>query len=125
MKNNRLERINSEVRKAVAEIIDRELRDPQITAMISVVDVETTPDLAYAKVFLSCYGEQDKVDVLNRIKGAGSFIRGKLSSKLKLRVTPHLDFYLDESADYGRKFDEILAGFKYTTNPNDNFGEEK
>lgn len=124
MKNNRLERVNSELRKALAVIIDQELRDPQITALISVVSVDTTQDLANAKVFLTCYGEQDKQDVLNRIKGAGSFIRGKLAPKVKMRIIPHLDFYLDESAEYGNKIDDILSNIKYTTNPDDIFGEE-
>lgn len=121
MKNNRLERVNSEIQKELADIIDHDLRDPQITAIIGVSRVETTPDLANAKVFLSCYGEQDKHDVLNRIKGAGSFIRKKLAPRIKLRIIPHLDFYLDEVEDYGRNIDEILSKIKYTTSPDDNF----
>lgn len=124
MKNNRLERVNSELQKELANIIDHDLRDPQITAIISVTSVDTTPDLANAKVFISVYGKQDKQDVLNRIKGAGSFIRGKLAHRVKLRITPHLDFYLDNSVEYGNNIDNILSNIKYTTNPNDVFGEE-
>lgn len=124
MKSNRLERVNAEIRKELANIIDHDLRDPQINAIIGVTSVETTPDLANARVFLSVYGEQDKQDVLNRIKGAGSFIRNKLAHRVKLRITPHLDFYLDNSVEYGNQIDNILAGIKYTTNANDVFGEE-
>lgn len=124
MKNIRLERVNAEIQKELANIIDHDLRDPQITAIIGVSSVETTPDLANCKVFLTVYGEQDKQDVLNRIKGAGSFIRNKLAHKVKLRITPHLDFYLDNSVEYGNQIDNILAGIKYTTNADDTFGEE-
>lgn len=121
MKTNRLERVNSEIQKELADIIDHDLRDPQITAIIGVSRVETTPDLSHAKVFLTCYGDQEKQDVLNRIKGAGSFIRTKLAPRIKLRIIPHLDFYLDEVEDYGRNIDNILSKIKYTTSPDDNF----
>lgn len=121
MKNNRLERVNSELQKELAYIIDNYLRDPQITALIGVSRVEVTPDLANAKVFITSYGEQPKQDVLNRIKGAGSFIRSKLAPRIKLRIIPHLDFYLDESVEYGNKIDSLLSNITYTTNIDDNF----
>lgn len=124
MKNNRLERVNSELTKELAHIIDNDLRDPQINAIIGVARVEVTPDLANAKVFLTVYGEQDKQDVLNRIKGAGSFIRSRLAPRVKMRIIPRLDFYLDGSVEYGAKIDDILSKIKYTTNPDDVFGEE-
>ena len=52
MKSNRLERVNSEIQKEVALIINNELRDPQITSMIGVSEVDVAPDLANAKVYL-------------------------------------------------------------------------
>ena len=124
MKNNRLERVNSELTKAIAQIIQQDLRDPQITAIVSVVNVTCSPDLANAKVFITSYGEQDKNEVLNRIRGAGSFIRTKLAPKVQMRIIPYLDFYLDNSVEYGNKIDNILSNIKYTTNPDDIFGEE-
>ena len=124
MKNNRLERVNSEIQKELALIINNELRDPQITSMIGVSAVDVAPDLANAKVFLSVYGG-DAEDTLNRIKGAGSFIRGRLSQKIRLRITPRLDFYLDNSQVYGQKIDELLSNIKYTTNPDDQFDYEE
>lgn len=124
MKNNRLERVNSEIQKELALIINNELRDPQITSMIGVSAVDVAPDLANAKVFLSVYGGNAE-DTLNRIKGAGSFIRGRLSQKIRLRITPRLDFYLDNSQIYGQKIDELLSNIKYTTNPDDQFGYEE
>lgn len=124
MKNNRLERVNSEIQKELALIINNELRDPQITSMIGVSSVDVAPDLANAKVYLSVYGG-DAQDTLNRIKGAGSFIRGRLSQKIRLRITPRLDFYLDNSQTYGQKIDELLSNITYTTNPDDQFDYEE
>ena len=91
MRNVRLERINSEIQKAISHILDNDLRDPQIDAIISVCSVDITPDLANAKVYISSLGSTDKNEVLARIKGAAGFIRGKLSQKIKLRITPRLD----------------------------------
>ncbi|MBQ7797724.1 MAG: 30S ribosome-binding factor RbfA [Clostridia bacterium] len=124
MKNNRLERVNAELQKEIALIINNELRDPQITSMIGVTEVDVAPDLANAKVYLSVYGG-DAQDTLNRVKGAGSFIRGRLSQKIRLRITPRLDFYLDNSLTYGQKIDSLLSNIKYTTNPDDQFDYEE
>lgn len=121
MKNVRLERINSEIKKTLAHIIDTELRDPQIDAMVSVSDVEITPDLAEAKVFITSIGKTSKEEVLSRIKGAGGFLRGKLSKQIKLRVTPRLNFYLDNSMEYSNKIENILKNITYSTKPDDNF----
>ena len=124
MKNNRLERVNSEIQKEVALIINNELRDPQITSMIGVSEVDVAPDLANAKVYLSIYGG-DAQDTLNRIKGAGSFIRGRLAKKIRLRIIPRLDFYVDNSLTYGQKIDELLSNITYTTNSDDQFDYEE
>ena len=117
MKNNRLERINSEIRKAVAEIIDRDLRDPQITAIISVVSVETTPDLSFCRIYINSIGNTPEDEVLARIKGAAGFIRGRLSKMIKLRITPRLDFVRDTAEDYALKIDNILKNITYSTQP--------
>ena len=115
MKNVRLERINSELQKHLSYILDNELRDPQINAIISVCAVETTPDLDTAHVYISSIGATPKDEVLARIKGAGSFIRGELSRRVKLRKTPRLEFRLDNSEEYAAKINNILKGIKYTT----------
>ena len=80
MKSVRIERINSEIQKAISHIIDNEIRDPQIDAIISVSNVETTPDLSYCRVYITSIGTTPSGEVLARIKGAAGFIRGKLSN---------------------------------------------
>jgi ribosome-binding factor A len=124
MKNNRLERVNAEIQRELAQIINNDLRDPQITSMIGVSSVDVAPDLANARVYLSVYGG-DAQDTLNRIKGAGSFIRGRLAKKIRLRIIPRLDFYVDNSQVYGQKIDELLSNITYTTNPDDQFDYEE
>ena len=117
MKNVRLERINSEIQKAVSYIIDNDLRDPQIDAMISVREVAITPDLSYCRVYISSLGNTASEEVLARIKGAAGFIRGKLSKMIKLRITPRLEFYLDTSEEYSSKIENILKNITFSTQP--------
>ena len=109
MKNNRLERVNAEIQRELAQIINNDLRDPQITSMIGISSVDVAPDLANARVYLSVYGG-DAQDTLNRIKGAGSFIRGRLSQKIRLRITPRLDFYLDNSFNIAFHCKRVFSG---------------
>ena len=120
MRSVRLERINSELQKVINYIIDQELRDPQIDAMISVTNVDTTPDLAYARVYISSIGKTPTDEVVARIKGAGGFIRGEVSKKIKLRITPRLEFIKDSSSEYGNKIDNILKTIKYSTEEDNN-----
>lgn len=115
MKGVRLERINAELQKAISHIIDNDLRDPQINAIISVSQVSVTPDLGYARVYLTSIGATPTKEVVNRIKGAGGFIRGKLSQMVKLRITPRLEFIQDTTEEYADKIENILKGIKYTT----------
>ena len=119
MKSVRIERINAELQKAISNIISNDIRDPQIDAIISVSSVETTPDLSYARVFITSIGTTSTKEVLNRIKGAAGFIRGRLSKAVKLRITPRLEFMLDNSLEYGSKIDNILNSITYTTQPDD------
>ena len=123
MKSVRLERINSEIQKIVSEIIDTKLRDPQIDAIISVNQVDTTPDLAHSKVYISSIGKTPKDEVVARLKGAGGFIRGQLSKRINLRIIPRLEFILDTSAEYANRIDNILKTIKYSTAPDDTENE--
>ena len=115
MKSVRIERINSEIQKAISHIIDNEVRDPQIDAIISVSNVETTPDLSYCRVFITSIGSTPSTEVLARIKGAAGFIRGRLSKMIKLRITPRLEFLKDESVEYASNIESILKNITYST----------
>ena len=115
MKSVRVERINSEIQKSIQHIIDNDLRDPQINAIISVNSVDTTPDLSYCRVYISSIGKTPQDEVLARIKGAAGFIRGKLSKMVQLRITPRLEFLKDNSMEYSNKIEGILKTIKYST----------
>ena len=106
--NNRLNRIDEEYRKTLSQIIDRDLKNPNIKGMISVTKVKVTNDLKYAKVYVSILNSKDVKETLEGLKKSAGFIRSELAKKVNLRNTPELIFEIDDSLEYGAKIDSIL-----------------
>ena len=105
-------RMNVEVQKELSQIISHEIKDPRIHPMTSVVSVEVTPDLKFAKVFVSVLGDEDEREsTMTGLRSATSFIRGQLAKNLNLRNTPQLTFFGDNSIEKGiemsKKIDEL------------------
>ena len=101
-------RVNSEVHREISEII-REVKDPRVGIMTSVTDVEVTPDLKYANVYISALGSEDaSAKTLEGLKAANGFIRRELARRLNLRNTPELRFLADDSLAYGMKMDKLI-----------------
>jgi ribosome-binding factor A len=108
MASNRINRINEEIQKALAELI-RELKDPRVqNTMISITRVETTPDLRYAKVYASFLEDNKANDALKGLKSAGGYLRRELGRALNLRYTPELVWELDDSITYGAKMLKLI-----------------
>lgn len=109
MSVQRLNRISEELKKEISQIVMNELKDPRISAMCSIVSVETTPDLKYAKVFVSIFGnEEERENTLKGLKNASGFIRKKLGDAMKIRYLPEIHFSLDESIEHGARIAQIL-----------------
>jgi ribosome-binding factor A len=110
-------RINGEVQKVLSSLISREIKDPRINPMTSVVSVEVSPDLKTAKVYISVLGDEaSKESTRLGLKSAASFIRGQLAKTLNLRNTPELTFVIDNSIEYGvnmsKLIDEVIRDSK-------------
>ena len=108
MASNRIGRINEEIQKELASLIPN-LKDPRVQdTMISITHVETTPDLRYAKVYVSFLQEERAADALKGLKSAGGYLRRELGRALNLRYTPELNWELDDSITYGAKMLELI-----------------
>ncbi|MBQ2845903.1 MAG: 30S ribosome-binding factor RbfA, partial [Firmicutes bacterium] len=99
------------------DLLFKGLKDPRLSAMISITAVEVTSDGSYATVYLSVLGmnsdpekaaaqQQDTLDALNSAKG---FIRKEIGRQIKLRHVPDLIFKIDKSLEYGRHIDELIS----------------
>jgi ribosome-binding factor A len=76
--------------------------------MISITHVETTPDLRWAKVYVSFLQEERAKEALKGLKSAGGYLRRELGSALNLRYTPELNWALDDSITYGAKMMKLI-----------------
>lgn len=102
-------RINGEVKKELSVLINREIKDPRINPMTSVIDVFVAPDLKTAKVYISVMGdEESKKDTIEGLKSAASFIRSQLARNLNMRNTPELTFILDNSIEYAVNMSKLI-----------------
>ena len=106
--NNRMGRIDEEYRKELSQIIGFELKNSSITGMISVTKVKVTPDLKYAKVYVSILNSKNIKETLAGLKKSSGFVRSELAKRVNLRNTPEIVFELDDSLEYGAKIDSIL-----------------
>lgn len=107
-------RINDEVQRALAEIISREIKDPRVDKLASVMQAEVAPDLKTCKVWISVYAGGDAgKKTIDGLRSAEGFIRSALAKKVNLRNTPELRFILDDSIAYGvamsHKIDVVSA----------------
>lgn len=107
MASNRIGRINEEIQRELASLIPN-VKDPRVTGMISVTAVETTPDLRFAKIYVSMLDKSSASEVVKGLKSAAGYLRRELGSALNLRHTPQLMFEEDHSIDKGAHILELL-----------------
>lgn len=96
------EQVNEEVLRALADIIRKEVKDPRVPEMTSVLSVEVTPDLSNCNAYISVLGDEDAVsEAITGLNSATGYIRSRLAKELNLRHTPELKFLPDRSIAYG------------------------
>jgi len=123
-KNKRIDRINDELLREVAEIIRSDLKDPRVGAVVSVIRVAMTADFKYCKVFVSVLGdERVKSETMDALKSAAGFVRKLLAERVNLRLTPEVTFVLDESMEHGFRMSRLIDEVARTTSKAENGGD--
>ena len=101
-------RVADQIQRDLSEIIAFELKDPRV-GMITITEVQVTPDYAHAKVFYTTLrSESDNFLINNGLEHAAGFLRSQLSHRLKLRVVPQLHFVYDESIERGVRLSQLI-----------------
>ena len=104
----RANRVAEQMKKELGDIIGQKLKDPRI-GFVTVTDVEVTGDLQQATIFISVLGsESEKEDTLKGLNKAKGFIRTEIGQRIRLRITPEINFEFDESVAYGNRIDSLL-----------------
>ncbi len=119
MASNRIGRINEEIQKELSAQL-RNVKDPRVAeTMISVTHVETTPDLRYAKVYVSFLQVDKAAEAMKGLKSAGGYLRRELGRTLNLRYTPELVWTLDDSITYGAKMMKLINSLEVNKDDQD------
>lgn len=108
----KINRVTSDIRLCLSELL-REVKDPRVSKMLSIVKLDVTGDMSYATVYVSAIEGSNKtaesVKALN--KSAAGYIRRELGSRLKLRKVPELRFVADNSIENSAHISKILESF--------------
>ncbi|PTD98148.1 30S ribosome-binding factor RbfA [Pseudothauera lacus] len=105
---SRSQRVVEQIRRELAELIRLEVKDPRI-GMISLTEVEITPDYAHAKVyFTSLKGEEGLDDILSGLQRASGFLRRELGRRVRIHTIPELHFHYDRSLEQGSRLSSLI-----------------
>src|SRR5690606_28506849 len=104
----RLRRINEAIREVLGEAVNAELKDPRV-GFVTITEVRTSPDLRFARVFVSVYGTpEEKEATLEGLRSASGLLRGRIARELRLRRTLTLEFRLDDTAERAERLERLL-----------------
>ena len=105
---SRGQRVAEQIRRELAELIRQEVKDPRVS-LISLTDVELTPDYAHAKVFFTAMGGADSVpETLEGLRRASGFLRRELGKRVRIHTLPELHFHYDRSVEEGSRLSQLI-----------------
>jgi ribosome-binding factor A len=108
MGSERMRRVDEAVRQVLADALSHELKDPRI-GFVTVTDVNTSPDLRHARVFVSVLGEsQQRDETLDGLRSAHGYLQQRIARELKLKHTPTLEFSYDDTTDRAMRVGELI-----------------
>jgi ribosome-binding factor A len=109
MATRRQRRVSELIHRELSMLLMREVRDPRL-AGITLTEVRVTPDLQIARVYYTVLGDAEEAKAAAvALQSAGGYLRTQLAAQVRLRLVPELVFQLDQSAEHGRRIDELLA----------------
>ena len=104
-----MRRVNEAVREVLAAAIATDLKDPRI-GFVTVTDVDTSPDLRAARVFVSVLGPaEERESALEGLRSSHGFLQSRIASEMRMKRTPTLTFLYDESVERGVRLSRLLA----------------
>jgi ribosome-binding factor A len=108
MATARMRRVNEVIRQVLGDVIATDLKDPRI-GFVTVTDVDTSPDLRTARVYVSVLGGESERDrALAGLRSSHGFLQGKIATELRMKRTPTLTFHYDDSIDRGVRIARLL-----------------
>ena len=103
----RSERVAGSLRRELAQIIQMEIKDPEI-GFIGLSDVEVTRDLSHAKIFVTVFEHEKAASSIKALNQAAGYLRKRLGQEMRIRSVPELHFHHDASVETGRRMDDLI-----------------
>ena len=108
MSVERMRRVDEAVREVLSDVITHELKDPRV-GFVTVTDVKTSPDLSHARVYVSVLGDAAAVEAsMEGLRSAHGFLQGRVGGELRLKHTPTLTFFHDDTAERAQRVERLL-----------------
>ena len=112
MSYSRADRVSGLIQQALSEILLKGVKDPRLE-MATITHVKMTRDLRIARIYFSVPGGSEKIEAAREgFKSALGFVKASMGRKLGLRYMPDLEFYYDESFDYGAHIENLLDSIR-------------
>ncbi|MBO5872924.1 MAG: 30S ribosome-binding factor RbfA [Clostridia bacterium] len=107
----KINRVTSDIKLALSDIL-REVKDPRVSKLLSIVKIDVSGDMSYAKVYVSAIeGKEKTQESVKALRGAAGFVRRELGARLSLRKVPELRFIADDSIEMSAKISKIVNNF--------------
>ena len=108
MSLERMRRVDEAVREVLSDVLTHELKDPRV-GFVTVTDVKTSPDLSHARVYVSVLGDAEAVSAsLEGLRSAQGFLQGRIGGELRLKHTPTLTFFHDDTAERAQRLERLM-----------------
>ena len=105
----RTDRIEEEIKKIVAKLIDNGIKDPRVNGLVSVTKVEVSKDMKCCKIYVSMIGTKDIDEAMEGLDSAKGLVRKEIGDKIRTFNTPEVKFIYDDSMEYGQHIDKIIS----------------
>jgi ribosome-binding factor A len=106
---SRNDRVRKALIKEVSDIIQRHVKDPRISGIVSVTDAEVSADYKYAMIYISVYGtEEQKEQTIEALQDSSPYVRSEVGKRIRLRNTPEIEFIRDDSLERGRRITDLI-----------------
>jgi len=110
--SRRPQRLALQIQHEISTMLFRDVKDRRI-GMVTVTGVDMSPDLRYARVFVSCMGTaEEKAATMEALRHAAGWIRRELGQRIRMKFLPEVEFRTDDSLDYGDRIDRLLEEIK-------------
>lgn len=106
---NRADKVRKALIREISSLLQKGLKDPRISGIVSVTDIDLSSDCRHAKIFVSVYGnEKEQTETMAGLESSTGFVRSEISKRIKMRFTPEIQFQIDDSLERGVRVTKIL-----------------